>query len=312
MLLPEYCLMPSLFDVQSYGKPHWEDKDRREIYNLYFGLVIQTLLSEGIIRDLYAGSWSKLVESKGTNLKKLLQKYKQRLRRVEKVSDNMPNDDTGWLSEAVDSCRRKPASGIIAPKLLVDSVVSEAQSDTIFAIETLHGSKLWKSRSCSIRLRKNIDEYLTQLEPILKLSNKILFVDPYLNPKKNQYRDFHRILAAITRRPRPKIQVHVAQVFERDRGCQITKEEYEQDFRETLTNIIQNQGLSIDVFFWEGFHDRYLLSDLLDINLAHGFAVSGSRPTIWTRIGEKDATSVRDELDPKRSDFHLLHRFTVS
>ncbi len=315
MLLPEYCLMPSLFDVQSYGKPHWEDKERREIYKLYFELMIQTLLSEGIIRDLYAGSWSKLVASKNKDLQKLLKKYERRIRPVEKVSDNRPNEDTDWLSEAIESCNRKPASGIIAPKFLIDSATPEVRSDAIFAIEaieTLHRSELWKARSCSIRLKKNIDEYLTQLEPILKLSNKILFVDPYLNPKKNQYRDFHRILAAITKRPRPKIQVHVAQVHDRDRGRQITSEEYERDFREVLTQIIQEQGLEIKVFFWDDFHDRYLLSDLLDINLAHGFAISGSRPTIWTRVGKKDAISVRDEFDKKKSDFHLLHDFTVS
>jgi hypothetical protein len=83
-----------------------------------------------------------------------------------------------------------------------------------------------------------------------------------------------------------------------------------------LSNIIKKAGLTVEVFIWDKFHDRYLISNLIGINLPHGFGISDPGTphpiTTWTRLGRKDRDDVQREFDPASGRHKLQHRFTVS
>ena len=79
----------------------------------------------------------------------------------------------------------------------------------------------------------------------------------------------------------------------------------------SLQAVAKSAGVSVEVFLWDDFHDRYLITDLIGISLPHGFGTTKApnTQTTWTRLGRNDRDSVQREFDPARRQ--PLHRFTV-
>ena len=80
----------------------------------------------------------------------------------------------------------------------------------------------------------------------------------------------------------------------------------------SLKIAAQNAGVSIEVFLWDEIHDRYLITDLIGINLPYGFGTTRApnSTTTWTRLGRGDRDSVQREFDPAQRA--PRHRFKVS
>ena len=72
-------------------------------------------------------------------------------------------------------------------------------------------------------------------------------------------------------------------------------------------------GLSFEVFLWDNFHDRYLISDLVGILVPHGFGTTTAPAalTTWSRLGRPQRDDVQREFDPASRRHALTHRFTV-
>ena len=72
----------------------------------------------------------------------------------------------------------------------------------------------------------------------------------------------------------------------------------------------------LPALFIKMFGDRYLISNLIGINLPHGFGISDPHDphpiTTWTRLGRKDRDDIQREFDPASGRHKLQHRFTVS
>jgi hypothetical protein len=67
------------------------------------------------------------------------------------------------------------------------------------------------------------------------------------------------------------------------------------------------------VFIGDDFHDRYLITDIIGINLPYGFDTD-SRPkarTTWCRLGREDKDDIQREFDPAANHHKLHYRFSI-
>src|SRR5690606_30233327 len=53
-------------------------------------------------------------------------------------------------------------------------------------------------------------------------------------------------------------------------------------------------GLRLEVFIWDDFHDRYVISDLVGISVPYGFDTTSdpNARTTWTRLSRDDREDV--------------------
>ena len=72
-------------------------------------------------------------------------------------------------------------------------------------------------------------------------------------------------------------------------------------------------GLSVEVFIWDDFHDRYLISNLVGISIPNGFDTTQDTNSVtrWTRLGRNDRDDVQREFDVARQRHTLRARFTI-
>ena len=301
-MLTEYALGSCIFDTTCFS-----DSEKCGIYlkNLK-GILIN---DEALVRDLHDGSWSKYVkniQSKHPNTKYILQSLGKQLRRVKAADNNVPVSHLDWCNEALKSHRNESLNGIIVSKDIVKIFTGEG---LVASIESLDKTPWWENRSPSINIERRTNEYLHHLKRVYSHANSIMFIDPYIDPVQHDYREFYHLLARIPNRDIPPlIQIHMCHL----KNTTITG--YEQDFRSKLTNVIQSAKLTVEVFIWDKFHNRYLISNFIGINLPYGFSISDipNEKTIWTRIGRNDRDDIQREFDQASGRHKLQHRFTVS
>ena len=113
------------------------------------------------------------------------------------------------------------------------------------------------------------------------------------------------------RSPAPLIEIHrVGYVGSgRERGFP----DFERGFRNELAGPLGDAGLSAEVFVWDHFHDRYLLSNLLGISLPNGFDTTRKPDdrTTWTRLGRCELDDVQREFEPASGCHRLKKRFRI-
>ena len=93
----------------------------------------------------------------------------------------------------------------------------------------------------------------------------------------------------------------------------LDKRELKEDFRSKLNKALRASGLQIEVYVWDEFHDRYLISNLVGISVPYGFDTS-KKPddvTTWTRLSNKDRDDVQSEFDPASDRRKIRWRFSV-
>ena len=72
-------------------------------------------------------------------------------------------------------------------------------------------------------------------------------------------------------------------------------------------------GLQAEVFVWDDFHDRYLISNLVGISLPNGFDTdrNPNSVTSWARLSRTDSDDVLREFDPVSRRHTQRARFTI-
>lgn len=296
-LLAEYAITPDVFDATSYSTAG-ECEARLD-------LIREPMLTSGLVRDLRAGEWSALFRSddrpwhrRGRELvKKLAQQG--RLVNYPPALTEPPLDNRSWCAEAVGTHHARPFNGgIIATKNVKDAYADQA---LVARIDRLSGASWWAAGSQSVRLDRTQAEYETHLDPLLRCSNSLMFIDPHLKPGATKYDGFGALLrAAGGRTPPPTIELH--RVCYEGSGSRRRFPEREQSgyferrFRDVLGEPLRAAGLGATVFIWNDFHDRYLISNLIGISLPNGFDTGGGATT-WTRLGRNDRDDVQREFD---------------
>jgi hypothetical protein len=311
VLLREYAITPDVFDVTSYAHPDTCDAELRGIK--------EVLLTEGLVRDLRAGEWRRLFVNDGRPWhrrgKELLKKLAQQNRLVafRPTVSGSPPDDSAWCQEALRTHGVVPFTGGV---IVTEPVKAGFPADPLVArIDRLASAAWWAARSSSVSLRRSMVEYLNQLEPVLRRANSLMFIDPHLDPAKRRYGEFSQLLEAAGRRsPAPAIEIH--RVCYESSGparkfpMSVDPVYFERRFRHGLQAPVRAAGLRVQVFIWDDFHDRYLISDLIGISLPNGFDTTRDPTSLtrWSRLGRRDRDDVQREFDPS-SGRHALQRW---
>jgi len=308
-LLGEYALTPDVFDTTSYSSD--------EVGDIRLQLLKEVLLAEGLIRDLREGAWSALFADASRSWhrrgKELLKKLKQqkRLRPAAPALSNEPTSDALWCDEALASHAVAPLEGIVTTQSVFTAYASEG---LVAAIDRLSSTPWWTARSPSVRLVQNLTEYLSHLELVLACANSLMFIDGHLDPMQRRYRDFLDILCATAgRTPAPLIEVHRVCYFDsRDKRDQHDRDGWVAMF-DPWNATLRAAGVSVQVFIWDDFHDRYVISDLVGINVPNGFdtTTDPNAVTTWTRLGRDDRDDIQREFDRASGRHTLRHNFNV-
>ena len=310
-LLADYAITPDVLDVTSYSNAA-ECEARLD-------RIREALLAEGLVRDLRDGEWSAFFKPdrrpwhrRGIELVKKLEKQ-GRLIPCAPALPAPPANDSGWCAEALASHGARPLSGGV---IVTEPVKREYAGEKLVApIDRLGSAPWWTERSPSVTLARTAADYQKHLDLVLRYSNLLVFIDPYLDPEKPRYREFGKLLMhAGNRRPAPRIEIHRV-CYEGSRQFPMHEDPryFERRFRNRLGETLRAAGLSAEVFVWDKFHDRYLISNIVGILLSNGFDTPSDPHDVtrWTRLGRDDRDDVRREFHPASRQHKLVARFTV-
>lgn len=309
--LADYAITPDVFDVTSYSS--------EEVCRLHLREINAVMRSEGWIRDLRLGEWRDLFASDGRSwhprVKELLRKLAPQGRLVgfQPALCVAPADDKDWCAEALATHTKLAfAGGIIVTGPVKKLYRSKA---LVEQIDRLDRAPWWGHNNPSVRLTRSLADYQRQLGPILRCANSLHFIDPHLDPTEDHYGEFGDLLVcAGKRRPAPLIEIHRVCYKGSGPGRTILKvDEFKRDFRRELSGALRSAGLQADVFIWDDFHDRYLISNLVGILLPNGFDTSHNPKdiTTWARLGRQVRDDIQREFE-EASGWHKLHgRFSI-
>lgn len=122
------------------------------------------------------------------------------------------------------------------------------------------------------------------------------------------------LLLARGRSIRPLIEIHRVMYVGSGRDRQLIESvEWEDRFRNSWRTDLAAAGLQVEVFIWDDHHDRYLITDLIGIEMGNGYDTTNNEGdiTTWSRISRKDRDDIQREFDPASNRHALRHRFTV-
>jgi hypothetical protein len=309
-LLCEYFVTHDVFDVSSYTNEE-EGSARLEYLKDVF-------LQEALLRNLRAGEWLSVFKNcdrswhrRGKELIKKMVKQ-NRLRLAEKVLSLVPANDVDWCREALASHRACPMNGIITTAQVTNEV---GNNQILGRIDRLGSSSFWNCRSVSAHITRNYSNYEQQLQLIMNCSNSVMFIDPHLDPSIRRYNDvLSLILLAKDREILPKIEIH--RVVYRGSGRErqlLNSIEWESCFRRAWEKELSLNDMQVEIFVWDDFHDRYLITDLIGIGMGNGFDTTTNHcdMTTWYRMGRKERDDIQREFDSANNYHELKHQFTI-
>ena len=214
-----------------------------------------------------------------------------------------PQTDREWCKEALASHDTTPLNGIIVSDAIERTYRKNQLVESVNKLSYPNKAKWWSPADSSLRLKRTIEDYKDALKLILTHANSIMFIDPYIDPEQRNYADFIQLLEAIDNRPsqspRPLVEIHRKSLRGSGKNASLwNQQDMENTFRNKFGPALLQSSLEVKVFAWDDFHDRYLISDLVGIQMSNGFDTStGPLKTIWSRIGRTDREDVERDFD---------------
>ncbi len=309
-LLAEYGLIPDVFDTTCYSTADLADAHLQHLKEI--------LLCEGVVRNFRDGAWLKEFEGetrpwhkRGRELlKKLVTQNRLQLDRPHLAT--APTTDIEWCDEAIASHRTRALGGIISTQSTSEQFSKEP---LVAPITKLSSAAWWANRSPSVRLGRNLSDYKRHLEPVLGCANSIMLIDAHCDPSIQRYADISPLICYVAgRNPQPVIEIHrVCYVGSGARREIVTPGTWEDRFNQAMGPQLAAAGLRVEVFIWDEFHDRYVISDLVGIALLNGLdtTTAPDARTTWSRLGRVDRDDIQREFDPAAKRHQLRHRFTI-
>jgi hypothetical protein len=309
-LLSEYAITPDVFDVASYSG--------EEACGLYLDKLRVPLEYEAVVRDLRRGEWfAQFSQNSGRwhrSVKDLLKKLNRdgRLVHGEPALASSPIEPFGWCEEAIGSHNQSELSGVVTTRVSAERF---RYNKIVASIESLAGSSWWRLQRPSERVARTIAAYKQELNPFLRHANSLMFIDPHLDPSKPRYSKFFELIEAIgPRRPPPRIEIHrVCYRGSPPNRMILSASDVEAVFRPSLAPVLTANGLTAEIFMWDDFHYRFLITNFGGLLLENGLDTSTSprATTIWTWVSREVSDDVLREFDPQYGRHALRHRFTL-
>lgn len=295
-LLPEFALIHDIFE----GSPA---EVRFAVAYLH-----KTLLSDGLVRNLRNGAWGQMLREQAKDktlawsVRKLITELLEALRKDKRLlpsppcASALPESAIEWCQEALASHRADPLDAIIAGTITAQTCGSE----TVRSLDELPDRSGDLEPARSLRVRHQTADYLRHLHGVLAHARRVCFIDPYLG--ESNYSEFPNIVLAMRNRSSPpEIELHRAQKYG---GAVIRKEsEWREKFRDWDVQFSAARQ-RVKIFIWGKFHNRYLLSDLVSLQVGGGFHTSKDVSAVdhWTRLSREDSIDLDGKFSENSSD----------
>ncbi len=307
-MLDEYALVPDIFDQAAYSNPAFIE--------MCLPQLKEPLLQEALVRDLCDGGWSQYCLQNSGSLhrlcKEILKKLVQnnRLRRFPRQAATAPASANDWCREGLSAGGIDPLTGVIS----AHASKQNFSDSEVASVEKLTGTLWWQNRSPSVTVDRKTAEYIKVIRRVLLQANSLMFVDPNLDPSSRNYREFPQLLGPIAQRGvKPRIEIHRSFCKGDGRVRTFpTEAEWKASFAD-FGNALSSQGLAAEIFFWEDFHDRYLIADVVGVFLSAGFDVTTKADdfSTWGRLGREDKDKIQRLYDPAARPGSLKWRFFI-
>lgn len=331
MLLPEFALIPDIFDSNSLNNDQ----------NLVTILcqILKGLSKYGLVANLNRGQWIKYVENRIHKLKHkdkvqtLLSRLKDRNRLVRhpKRMQGPPSNDLEWLELALESQRRIPFHGIIINQ--TDLIEEKNHSDYPFIdFNDALDSPQIEEMDEPITLKKCECDYRKYLAPILRHAKKLILLEPYFNYGDERWLKTLNICAELMgdrgherkhERLKGEIHLHTTLIHQE-------KKPYDRLFRGHLEHVYKHKDKYLDkwveifkplkerfghkfkVYLWEKLfekpHDRFIFTNQCGISIQGGLDcyTKDPNPTTWSLLGDKAWDFWLKRIEPSSNFYKLL------
>lgn len=284
-MLREYALSPRVFEPAAYPSPGE--------FRLVMGLLNREFQRHGLVRNLRSGEWlaqlSTLDFRQNLIARKIVESLEKRKRLIpaECYRPAVPHDDREWTEEALLGHEKKKAYGIIAAH---ETAALFSKHKIVAAATALDEASWWNNRSDTATIGRTAKDYINTFRPVFRYSRGLVFVDPYIDTRKEHYR-----------RSIPVILHYIAQT---NRDCRVEIVTQFEDRADTgldraadLGVVNQDLGLKLVFklvsaeFFNKYQHERFLVSDLASFSLTNGFDADLEPPRVMTICLLEDSPS---------------------
>lgn len=308
-MLDEFALVPDIFDSTAYNNPAEID--------YFLSSLRATLMSDALVCDLSDGGWREYCIENSGRLHRLCKEYvkkliqQNRLRRRPQVASKVPTFASEWCAEAIATHGSDALTGIIcshATKLTIPG------NRDVASVERMAFTPWWQDRKHSLILDRKTAAYALALGRVLAQANSLMFIDANLDPSSRNYQEFGQLLFPLAGRAiKPRIEIHRSFCMGDGRNRTFpTKQEWQIRF-DPLRDALSSRGLSAEIYFWNDFHDRYLIADVIGLSVQAGFDVT-TQPganTTWARIDRGDKDMWQRKYDESANSSELHWRFSI-
>lgn len=308
-ILPEFSLIPDVFDSTTYRDP--------SSGNALLCSVLNEILQDGIITNLRDGHWYNYIQTCTSRnwypnamiiLRSLFSNNKVHSRKP--TLTTFTDDDVHWCLEAINLTSTVPLHGIVCSQSVFNSI---GMHPKLSCISQLHTTNWWNNRNRTISINHNPTDFTQYLEPIVTTSNSLMIIDRFIDPGKKDYRKFIRVISSICSScDIPSIEIHRVEYFGTNKSNIKNRLFWENRFRTNLAFLPASIRNKIEVFIWDEFHDRYIVTDVVGITSGNSFSLRNNKPpTRWTRLDSTARSDVTLEFDAAAGLHALKYRFQI-
>jgi len=222
-----------------------------------------------------------------------------------------------WKENAVEQHSNKPFHAIITD-------TKEGEQDFVLNVKDItentlaYTPSLWQvERNKKSKILRTAGELSLAIAPLLRMSKRILFIDPFFEPASDRWQKPLRLCieSAIENREKcPAFEYHLKN------DNSESKEKFEKRCNDYLADVIP-VGAELKLFRWddrrqdggEGWHARYVLTERGGIRIDWGLD-EGKRDTFKTDIALLDQYSWQEYWDIYQEDsdtFNLVDTISV-
>jgi hypothetical protein len=305
-MLHEFALSPDIFFPSAFGvrNENGEFIPAENHGHLALSMLWKGVIQFGVVRNLADGEWGNFLDLRQHELhvrsRETLKKLKIEGRIVDSAAQNgnSHSDEQSWLNEALASHIANPRiTQFFGTDEFCSSINAADFQQLPKGVSKIPFCTPFSGRGCSIKVSRSIASYVSTLMPLFKYSRSLMFIDPYLNLEAHNYQGFVQLLKAVAAtNPIAEIELH-RQITPSKGEVMKTSRDWHDSFDRVLSSDPALASLRVNVFIWDEFHDRYLISNLMGISVPYGFDTSTKEDeTRWTMLSAEDTDDVRNEF----------------
>lgn len=212
------------------------------------------------------------------------------------------NSEISWIDNALIENQRAPFHAIIAEQNLGGSAA-------VLPVTDIDEQQPLMAVAQDRAISRDCGSIAGALSGFLRVSTRILFVDPFFDPYNSRYKSTLRACLAVVKTDNPEAACEIHYRYHSNKPA---NEELEREAA-TLFNGVIPEGLAVSLYCWReknggaDFHARYLLTDRGGVGIDAGFSAEGGHQTTDMHLMSAILAKVRLAMFARdATDFELV------